>query len=48
VILAVAVYYVPGLWIFLGVIVFLLVKTFNPFRLSVETVPKGFTEKISP
>ena len=45
VILAVMVYHVPGFWIFLGVIVFLLIKTFNPFRLSVETIPEGFTEK---
>jgi len=44
-ILAVTVYHVPGFWIFLGVIVFLLIKTFNPFRLSVETIPEGFTEK---
>lgn len=44
-ILAVIVYHVPGFWIFLGVIVFLLAKTFNPFRLSVETIPEGFTEK---
>ncbi|MFA5247626.1 MAG: alpha/beta hydrolase [Patescibacteria group bacterium] len=44
-ILAVAVYHVPGFWIFLGVIVILLIKTFNPFRLSVETIPRGFTEK---
>lgn len=41
----VAVYHVPGFWIFLGVIAFLLLKTFYPFRHSVETVPKGFTEK---
>jgi pimeloyl-ACP methyl ester carboxylesterase len=44
-ILAIAVYHVPGFWIFLGVIVFLLAKTFNPFRLSIETIPKGFAEK---
>jgi len=44
-ILAVTVYHVPGFWIFLGVIVFLLIKTFNPFRLSVEAIPQGFTEK---
>lgn len=44
-ILAMVVYHVPGLWIFMVVLVFLLVKTFNPFRLSVETIPKGFTEK---
>lgn len=44
-IIAVVIYHVPGFWIFLGVIIFLLVKTFNPFRLSVETIPKGFTEK---
>jgi pimeloyl-ACP methyl ester carboxylesterase len=44
-ILAMVIYHVPGFWIFMGVIVFLLVKTFNPFRLSVETIPKGFTEK---
>jgi len=44
-ILAVAVYHVPGLWIFLGVIILLLARTFNPFRLSVETIPTGFTEK---
>ncbi|MCX5779726.1 MAG: alpha/beta hydrolase, partial [Firmicutes bacterium] len=44
-ILAMVVYHVPGLWLFLGVIVFLLVKTFNPFRLSVENIPQGFTEK---
>jgi len=44
-ILAVVVYHVPGFWIFLAVMLFLLVKTFNPFRLSVETIPNGFTEK---
>jgi len=44
-ILAMVVYHVPGFWIFLGVIVFLLVKTFNPFRISVETIPNGFAEK---
>lgn len=44
-ILAVVVYRVPGLWIFLGVVAFLLARTFNPFRLSVETIPKGFSEK---
>jgi pimeloyl-ACP methyl ester carboxylesterase len=44
-ILAVVAYHVPGFWIFLGVIFFLLIKTFNPFRLSVETIPEGFTEK---
>jgi len=44
-ILAVAVYHVPGFWIFLAVMIFLVAKTFNPFRLSVETIPKGFTEK---
>lgn len=44
-ILALFMYHVPGLWIFIGVMVFLLLKTFNPFRLSVETIPKGFTEK---
>jgi len=44
-ILVVVVYHVPGLWIFLGIIVFLLVRTFNPFRLSVETIPQGFIEK---
>ncbi|MDD5639191.1 MAG: alpha/beta hydrolase [Candidatus Pacebacteria bacterium] len=44
-ILAVVVFHVPGFWIFLAVIVFLLAKTFNPFRLSVETIPQGFTEK---
>jgi len=44
-VLAVVVYHVPGFWIFLAVIVFLLAKTFNPFRLSVETIPQGFTEK---
>jgi pimeloyl-ACP methyl ester carboxylesterase len=44
-ILAVVIYHVPGFWIFLGVIIFLLAKTFNPFRLSVDTIPKGFTEK---
>jgi pimeloyl-ACP methyl ester carboxylesterase len=43
--LAVVVFHVPGLYIFLGVIGFLLIKTFNPFRLSVETIPEGFTEK---
>ncbi|MFA6410013.1 MAG: alpha/beta hydrolase [Candidatus Buchananbacteria bacterium] len=44
-ILAMVIYHVPGLWLFLGVIIFLLIKTFNPFRPSVETIPKGFTEK---
>ena len=44
-VLAVVVYHVPGFWIFLAVVVFLLAKTFNPFRLSVETIPQGFTEK---
>ncbi len=44
-ILAMVVYHVPGFWIFLGVMVFLVVKTFNPFRLSVETIPNGFAEK---
>lgn len=38
-------FHVPGFWIFNGVIFFLLLKTFWPFRHSVETVPKGFTEK---
>jgi pimeloyl-ACP methyl ester carboxylesterase len=44
-IIAVVVYHVPGLWIFLLVVIYLLAKTFNPFRLSVETIPKGFKEK---
>jgi len=44
-ILSVVVYHVAGFWIFLGVIVLLLAKTFNPFRLSVETIPEGFIEK---
>jgi pimeloyl-ACP methyl ester carboxylesterase len=44
-ILAVVIYHVPGFWIFLGVVAILLIKTFNPFRLSVETIPEGFTEK---
>jgi hypothetical protein len=29
----------------LGVILILLAKTFNPFRLSVEKIPNGFNEK---
>ncbi|MDD5290795.1 MAG: hypothetical protein PHZ04_01635, partial [Patescibacteria group bacterium] len=44
-ILAVVIYHVPGFWMFLGVVAILLIKTFNPFRLSVETMPEGFTEK---
>ncbi|MDD5291504.1 MAG: alpha/beta hydrolase [Patescibacteria group bacterium] len=44
-ILAVVIYHVPGFWMFLGVVAILLIKTFNPFRLSVETIPEGFTEK---
>lgn len=44
-VLAIVVYHVPGLWIFLAVIVFLFIKTFNPFKPSVETPPKGFKEK---
>ena len=44
-VILVAVYHVPGLWIFLGVMVYLLLKTFWPFRHSVETLPKGFIEK---
>ncbi|MFA5355396.1 MAG: alpha/beta hydrolase [Candidatus Paceibacterota bacterium] len=44
-ILAVVVYDVPGFWIFLAVVVLLLARTFNPFRISVETIPQGFTEK---
>lgn len=39
------VYHVTGFWIFLVVIVLLLAKTFNPFRLSVETIPQEFAEK---
>ena len=44
-VLAVVVFHVPGLWIFLAVIFLLLVKIFYPFRLSVDTIPQGFTEK---
>ncbi len=44
-IIAVVVLHVPGFWIFLGAIFLLLVQTFNPFRQSVETIPKGFVEK---
>jgi pimeloyl-ACP methyl ester carboxylesterase len=45
VIIAVIFFHVPGFYIFLCVIFLLLLKTFYPFRPSVETVPKGFTEK---
>lgn len=43
--IAVIVFHVPGLYIFIGVIFLLLLNTFYPFRPSVETVPNGFTEK---
>lgn len=41
----VVVFHIPGLWIFLGVVFILFAKTFNPFRLSVEKIPKGFVQK---
>lgn len=44
-ILTTVIYHVPGFWIFLAVVIFWLAKTFNPFRPSVETLPRGFTEK---
>ena len=43
--IAVVVYHVPGFWIFLGVLAYFLLKTFWPFRHSVETFPKGYIEK---
>ena len=44
-VLAVVVFHVPGFWILLAVILLLLVKTLYPFKLSVETIPREFTEK---
>lgn len=32
-------------WVFVIVVAYLLIKTFNPFRLSAESIPKGFFEK---
>lgn len=45
IIVLVVFFHIPGFWIFLGVILILLAKTFNPFRLSVEKIPNGFNEK---
>ena len=45
IVIAAVIYHIPGFWIFLGIVTLLLAKTFNPFRPSVETIPKGFTEK---
>ncbi|HRZ41883.1 MAG TPA: alpha/beta fold hydrolase [Bacteroidales bacterium] len=39
------VFHIPGFYIFLGIVLILLARTFNPFRLSVEKIPEGFIEK---
>jgi len=44
-ILIMIVFHIPVFWLFLAIIFFFFVKTFYPFRLSVETIPKGFTEQ---
>jgi pimeloyl-ACP methyl ester carboxylesterase len=44
-IIAVFFFHIPGFWIFLGVVAYIILKTFWPIRHSVETVPRGFTEK---
>jgi pimeloyl-ACP methyl ester carboxylesterase len=45
VVAAVVVFHIPGFYFFIGAIILILAKTFNPFRPSVETIPKGFSEK---
>jgi pimeloyl-ACP methyl ester carboxylesterase len=44
-ILAIVTYKVPIIWVILGMLILLVAKTFNPFRLSAESIPKGFAEK---
>lgn len=39
------VFHIPGFYFFIAAITLILAKTFNPFRPSVETIPKGFSEK---
>jgi len=44
-ILAIVVFKMPVVWIILGFLVILISIIFNPFKLSAESIPKGFTEK---
>ena len=44
-VLAVIFFKIPIIWVILGVLVLLAFAIFNPFMPSVESIPKGFTEK---
>jgi len=44
-IFAIVIYKVPIIWVILGLFVLLAAKIFNPFKLSAESIPKGFSEK---
>ncbi|MDD5253839.1 MAG: alpha/beta hydrolase [Candidatus Nanoarchaeia archaeon] len=44
-ILAVLLYHVPVIWVIISALIILIAITFHPFRLSAESIPKGFTEK---
>jgi pimeloyl-ACP methyl ester carboxylesterase len=45
VVLAVIYFKIPMLWVIIGVFLLLIFVAFNPFIPSVESIPKGFTEK---
>ncbi len=44
-VLAVIIFKIPIVWIIIGVLIFLVFIIINPFMPSVESIPKGFTEK---
>ncbi|MFA5714559.1 MAG: alpha/beta hydrolase [Candidatus Paceibacterota bacterium] len=44
-VLAVIIFKIPMGWVILGIFVFLIFIIFDPFIPSVESIPKGFTEK---
>jgi len=44
-VLAIIFFKIPMVWVILGVFVLLVFAVFNPFMPSVESIPKGFTEK---
>jgi len=44
-VLAVIIFKIPAIWVILAVLALIIFIIFNPFRLSVEKIPKGFAEK---
>jgi pimeloyl-ACP methyl ester carboxylesterase len=44
-VLAIVIYKIPIIWVVFGLLILLVAKIFNPFRLSAETITKGFIEK---